>query len=132
MYLTGKYKNKKNVSKLTQTVNRIKNHYKSLRSACRLTDMHWSQFHRCTKLYKRKQVEHKFVHKLDMENIKSIGDFFQTDDTSFPLSDKKHSGKHFLKYSLAKSCRMYNMLSSTRRKIEESTFRKYKPKFVKL
>ena len=88
MFLAGKYKNKKNLSKLTQTVNRIKNHYRSLRSAWRLTDMHWSQFHRCTKLYKRKQVaqqvKRKFVRKLDMEDIKSIGNFFQTEDASFP------------------------------------------------
>ena len=44
MYLVGKYRNKKNESKLTQTVNNIKLHYKSLRSACRNTTMHWSQF----------------------------------------------------------------------------------------
>ena len=132
MYLAGKYRNKKNVTKLTQTVSRIKKHYKSLRSACRQTDMHWSQFHQCTKLYKRKQVERKFVRKLDGENIKSIGNFFQTDDTSFPLPDKKYSGQRFLKHSVAKSCKMYNMLASTRRKIAESTFRKYKPNFVKL
>ena len=34
MYMIGKYKNKKNASKLTATVKRIKKHYKSLRSAC--------------------------------------------------------------------------------------------------
>ena len=45
MYLAGKYRNKKNVTKLTQTVSRIKKHYKSRRSAWRQTDMNWSQFH---------------------------------------------------------------------------------------
>ena len=65
--------------------------------------MHWSQFHRCTKLYKRKQEERKFVCKLDVDNIKSVGDFFQTDDTSFPLPDKKYSGQCFLKHRVAKS-----------------------------
>ena len=136
MFLAGKYKNKKNDLKLAQTVNRIKKHYKSLRSAWRLTDMHWSQFHRCTKLYKRKQmvneVRKKYVRKLHMDDIKSIENFFQTDDTSFPLPDKKHAGKRFLKHSVSKSCKMYNLLASTRRKIAESTFRKYKPNFVKL
>ena len=40
MYLVGKYKNKKNASKLTHTVTKIKKHYKSLCSACRNTNMH--------------------------------------------------------------------------------------------
>ena len=113
MFLAGKYKNKKNVSKLMQTVSRIKNHYKSLHSAWRMTDMHWSQFHRCTSLYKRKQVERKFKRKLNTEEVKSIEDFFETEDASFPLPDKKYSGKRFMKHSLARTCKMYNMLSST-------------------
>ena len=58
--------------------------------------------------------------------------FFSSEDTSFPLPDKKFSGKRFMKGSLAKSCRMYNLLASTTRKICESTFRKYKPQSVKL
>ena len=37
-----------------------------------------------------------------------------------------------MKGSLAKSCRMYNLLASTTRKISESTFWKYKPDIVKL
>ena len=37
-----------------------------------------------------------------------------------------------MKKSLAKGCRMYNMMASTTQKISDSTFRKYKPKFVKL
>ena len=34
MYLVAKYRNKKNVSKLTHTVTKIKKHYKSLCFAC--------------------------------------------------------------------------------------------------
>ena len=115
-----------------QTVSQIKNHYKSLRLAWRMTDMHWSQFHRCTSLYKRKQVERKFKRKLNTEEVKSIEDFFETEDASFPLPDKKYSGKRFMKHSLARTCKMYNMLSSMHRKIAEVTLRKYKLKFVKL
>ena len=33
MYLIGKYRNKKNATKLSQTVDKIKKQYKSLRSA---------------------------------------------------------------------------------------------------
>ena len=76
--------------------------------------------------------ERKYIRKLNVEDIKSIGKFFSSEDTSFPLPDKKFSGKRFMKCSLAKSCRMYNLLASTTRKICESTFRKYKPQFVKL
>ena len=42
MYMVGKFRNGKNESKLTQTVNKIKRQYKSLRSACRSTDIQWS------------------------------------------------------------------------------------------
>ena len=39
MYKIGKYKHKKNQEKLGQTVNKTKKKYKSLRNACRETDM---------------------------------------------------------------------------------------------
>ena len=132
MYKIGKYKHKKNQEKLGQTVNKMKKKYKSLRNACRETDMQWSQFHKCTKLYKRKLEERKYIRKLNASQIKSIGQFFRSEDTSFPLPDKKYTGKRFMKKTLAKSCKMYNMLASTTRKICPSTFHKYKPASVKL
>ena len=42
MYMVGKFRTRKNESKLTQTVNKIKRQYKSLCSACRSTDIQWS------------------------------------------------------------------------------------------
>ena len=132
MYFLGKYKNKRNEHKLKQTVQQIKKKYKSLRNACSKTNMNWSQFHNYTRLSKRKIEQRKYIRKLYPEDIKSIGKFFMSEDTSFPLPDKKYSGKRFMKGSLAKSCRMYNLLASTTRKICESTFRKYKPQFVEL
>ena len=132
MYFLGKYKNKRNEHKLKETVNHIKKKYKSLRNACRRTDLHWSQFHNYTRLCKRKIEQRKYIRKLNPADIKTIGKFFTSEDTSFPLPDKKYSGKRFMKCTLSKSCRMYNLLASTTRKISESTFRKYKPDFVKL
>ena len=132
MYFLGKYKNKRNEHKLKETVNQIKKKYKSLRNACRSTDLHWSQFHNYTQLCKQKIEQRKYTRKLNPVDIKAIGKFFTSEDTSFPLPDKKYSGKLFMKNTLAKSCRMYNLLASTTRKICESTFRKYKPDFVKL
>ena len=132
MYFLGKYKNKRNEHKLNKTVNQIKKKYKSLRNACSKTDIHWSQFHNYTRLCKQKIDERKYIRKLYPHQIKDIGKFFTSEDTSFPLPDKKYSGKRFMKGSLAKSCRMYNLLASTTRKISESTFWKYKPDIVKL
>ena len=132
MYLLGKYKNKKNVNKLGETVKTMTRKYSSLRSAWRHTNFHWSQFQKYTKLNKKKIEHRKYVRKLDSQNIESIRNFYSTGDSSFPLPDKKYAGKRFLKCSLAKSCKMYNLLPTTTRKISESTFRKYKPKFVKL
>ena len=132
MYLVGKYKNKRNVNQLSKTVDRIKKHYKSLRSACRNTDMHWSQFHRATTLSQKRMAQRKYIRKLETSDITSIGNFFQSDEASFPLPDKKYSGKRFMKRTLSRACKMYNLLPSTTRKISESTLRKYKPKYVKL
>ena len=132
MYFLGKYKNKKNQTKLLQTVNNIKKQYTSLRGACRETSFKWSQFQKHTTLNKRKIENRKFIRKLNPHEIDSIGNFYESGDTSFPLPDKKHAGKRFLRKSLSKSCKMYNMLATTTRKISQSTFRKYKPKHVKL
>ena len=54
MYKMGKYQTRKNAKKLTETVDKMKEKYSSLRSACRKMDMRWSQFHSYTRLYKRK------------------------------------------------------------------------------
>ena len=132
MYSLRKYKHKKDAQKLSDTVNKMKNKYKSLQSACRQTSMQWSQFHNYTRLNKRKIEKRKYIHKLEKADIDTIGQFFQSDDTTFPLPDKKYTGKCFMKKSLRTSCKMYNLLAKTTRKVCESTFHKYKPKFVKL
>ena len=68
---------------------------------------------------------------MDKADIDTIIKFFESDQATFPLPDKKFTGKHFMKKSLGKSCNMYNLLAKTTRKVCVSTFRKYKPKFVK-
>ena len=113
MYKIGKYKQKKNEVKLGETVDKMKKKYTSLRNAWRETNIHWSQFHQYTKLYKRKLEARKYIRKLNASQITSIGQFFRSEDTSFPLPDKKYTGKCFVKRTLAKSCKMYNMLAST-------------------
>ena len=88
MYFLGKYRNNKNEIKLNETVRSIKKRYSSLRSACSKTNIHWSQFHKCTRLNKRKIEQQKYIRKLHSDDIKAIGKFFQSEDTSFPLPDK--------------------------------------------
>ena len=135
MYLVGKYRNKKNDSKLTQTVNNIKKHYKSLRSACRNTSVHWSQFQKWTQLREKEEdekEEKKYKRKLKNSDKRSIRKFFHSDDMSFPLPEKKFVGKWFMKRSIEKGWKMYNLLPTTTRKISMSTFRKYRPKNIKL
>ena len=132
MYLVGKYKNRKNVSKLTETVSRIKKQYKSLRSACCYTDMHWSHFQKCTKLSQIKMCNRKYICKLETSQIASIGSFLSSDEASFPLPDYKYADKCFVKCSLSRTCKMYNLLETTRRKVSDSTLRKYMPRFIKL
>ena len=64
MYKMGKYKTRKNEEKLSETVDKMKERYTSLRSSCSKTDMQCSQFHNCTRLYKRKYEQWKYIHKL--------------------------------------------------------------------
>ena len=123
MYKIGKYKNKKDEVKLGETVNNMKKKYTSLRNACHETNLKWSQFHRCTKLHTPKiDPAKKYIRNLGGENIKSIGNFFTSETLLFPLPDKKYSSQRFMKKSLSKSCKMYNMLTSTTRKICASMF----------
>ena len=132
MYQVGKYRSKRSSCQLSSTVDSMKKHFTSLRSACRHTNMHWSQFHGCTKMHTSKTQKQKFKRKLYESDKKNIGEFFQSDHSTFPLPDKKYSGKRFMRKSLAKTCKMYNLLPTTTQKVCPSTFRKYKPKYVKL
>ena len=67
--------------------------------------------------------ERKYIYKLYPHEIKVIGKFFTSEDTSFPLPDKKYSGKRFMKGSLAKSCRMYNLLAIQQERYVRVLFR---------
>ena len=94
--------------------------------------MHWSQFHSCTKMHPKSELKLKYKRKLSAGDIESIENFYKSASSLFPLPDKKYSGKRFLRRSLSKSCKMYNLLLSTTRKISDTTFCKHKPKYIKL
>ena len=128
----GKYRGRKNNKKLLSTVNRVKTKYNSLRQACRLTDILWSKFHQHT--YVKSEICKKlhYTCKLSATQIKEIQDHFASDEVSSPLPDKKYANKRFLRTSVTKFVKMYNLLSTITRKISTSTFYKYKPKAVKL
>ena len=100
MYCLGKYKHRKDAKKLNDTVDKMRTQYKSLHSACQQTSMQWSQFHNYTTLNKRKIEIRKYIRKLEREDIESIGQFFESDATTFPLPDKKFAGKRFMKKKL--------------------------------
>ena len=138
MYLLGKYRNQKKTSQLQNIVCKIKWQYKSLRRACKNTDMTWSQFHKYT--LDRKQVirskikgkQGAFSRKLESDEVDSIRKFLTSEEASFPLPDRKYAGKRFMRNSMSQIRNMYNLLHSTTRKISLSTLYKYKPKSVKL
>ena len=111
MYCLGKYKHRKDAKKLNDTVDKMRTQYKSLHSACRETSMQSSQFHNYTTLNKRKIKMCKYILKLGREDIESIGQFFESDATTFPLPDKKFAGKRSMKKSLCKSCKNVQFVS---------------------
>ena len=63
--------------------------------------------------------------------MKDIQSHFESDDISFPLPDKKSEGKRFIRNSVQKSLKMYNLLHTTTHKISLATYYRYKPKAVK-
>ena len=128
----GKYRAHKYNVKLLQSVNKVKQKYNSLRQACRLTDISWTKSHRHTYIPSEKRKKKEYTHKLTQDQIESIQQHYESDYISFPVPDKKLHGKQFLRFSLKKSVRMYNLCKSTTRKISASTYYMYKPKAVKL
>ena len=69
MYLVGKYRKGKNQFQLGSTVKNMQKHFTSLRSACRHTNMHWSQFHSCTKMHQKSELKLKYKRKLGAGDI---------------------------------------------------------------
>ena len=103
-----------------------------MRQACRLADILWSKFHRHTYVNSEVQKKLEYSRKLRAGQIEDIQEYYNHDDVSFLLPDKKYANKRFLCMSVSKCARMYNMLASTTHKILTATFYKYKPKAVKL
>ena len=128
----GKHRAREDNRKLLNTVNTVKKKYKSLRQACRLTEISWSKFHRHTYVNTEVCKKLEYSRKLTAGQIEDIQAYYNHDDVSFPLPDKRYANKRFLCMSVSKCAKMYNMLASTTSKISTATFYKYKPKAVKL
>ena len=103
-----------------------------MRQACHLADILWSKFHRHTWINSKVHKKLEYSSKLTASQIKDIQAYYNHDDVSFPLPDKKYANKRFLHTSVSKCAKMHNMLASTTHKISRATFYKYKPKCVKL
>ena len=76
-----------------------------------------------SKLYKR---------KLSKLQISDIQDHILSEESSFPLPDKKYAGKRFMRFNMKRCHNMYNLLESMTRKVSLSTFYRHKLKFIKL
>ena len=130
----GKSRARKNETKLSLIVNKLKSKYNSLRQACRLGEISWTKFHRHIYINKNKKAikKQEYKKKLSKHDIESIQNHYTSEEVSFPMPDKKYVGKRFMRSSLNKAHKMYNLLPSTTRKISASTYYKYKPKAIKL
>ena len=64
--------------------------------------------------------------------ISDIQDHILSEESSFPLPDKKYAGKRFMRFNMKRCHNMYNLLESMTRKVSLSTFYRHKPKFIKL
>ena len=109
----GKHRARKDSRKLLDTVNTVNKKYKSLRQACCLADILWSKFHRHIYINSKVHKKLEYSRKLTASQIKDIQAYYNHDDVSFPLPDKKYANKRFLCTSVSKCAKMYNMLAST-------------------
>ena len=128
----GKHRARKDNRKLLNIVNTVKKKFNSSRQACCLADISWSKFHRHTYVNSEVCKKLEYSRKLTAGQIEDIQAYYNHDDVSFPLPDKKNANKRFLHTSVSECAKMYNILASTTRKISTATFYKYKPKAVKL
>ena len=127
----GKNKAKKDQSKLSAAIHKVKQKYKSLRQASRLSNISWTKFHCNTVVKKKAESKGKFTRKLSSKDVSDIQSHFESEDISFPLPDKKFQEKLFMRQSVKKSLTMYNLLATTTCKISLSTYYRYKPQNVK-
>ena len=129
-----KSKARKNETKLSLLVNKLKSKYNSLRQACHLREISWTKFHWYIYISKKKTVPKKveYKKKLSTDDIEAIQNHYTSEEVSFPMPDKKFVGKRFMHSSLNKAHKMYNLLPSMTHKISASTYYKYKPKAIKL
>ena len=130
----GKSRAHKNESKLSVLVNKLKSKYNGLRQACHLGVISWMKFHRHIYISKMKTVQKKvqYKKKLSTDNIESIQNHYTSEEVSFSMPDKKFVGKRFMRSSVNKAHKMYNLLPSTTCKISASMYYKYKSKAIKL
>ena len=91
----GKHRARKDNNKLLNTVNTLKKKYNSLRQACRLADILWSKFHRHTYINSEVCKKLEKSRKLTAGKIEDIQAYYNHDDVSFPLPDKKYVNKGF-------------------------------------
>ena len=107
----GKHRARKGNNKLLNTVNSVKKKYNSLRQACHLADISWSKFHRHAFINSEVCKKLEYSRNLTAGQIEDIQAYYNHDDVSFPLPDKKYANKRFLRMSISKCAKMYNMLA---------------------
>ena len=92
----GKHCAKKDTEKHRKYVNEIKNKYKSLWHFSNHTNFSWTQFRRYCKVGKNIMNKNKnlYKRKLSKCQISDIQDHILSEESSFPLPDKKYAGKY--------------------------------------
>ena len=83
MFDIGEHRACKDNLKLLQTVNKVKQKYKSLRQACQLVDISWTKFHRHTYIKSEKK---QYTCKLSQDQIKSFKQCYESDDIKLSTS----------------------------------------------
>ena len=98
--------------------------YKSLHHFSNHTNISWTQFRRYCKVGKNISNNNNklYKRKLNKLQISVIQEHILSEESSFPLPDRKYAGKRFMQFNMKRCWNMYNLLDSTTRKVSLSTF----------
>ena len=91
----GKYKGRKDKTRLQQTVDEMKGQFVSMRMAWAKTKCSWMKFYCFTHLAKPTKSKCQFVNKLNSHEIDNIREHMKSDNVTFPLPDHKYVDQRF-------------------------------------
>lgn len=128
----AKCKYKGQVNQVRSIKESLRKKYGSLRNCARRLALSWGQMQAMCVIRSQKKKDH-YARKFNDSVKRELQQFFNSDEVSFSLPEARYAKKRFLRANLKEACKIFNnKRNSNERKVALSTFRRYRPKNVKL